>query len=271
MEVRGEVYFPLSGFRRFNERADRGRKGARAESAQRRSRLAAPARLPDHGGAPALRSGSTARATGRASRPTRTSRRSQWLRERGFRTNPYAERLESIEEVAKACAEWERRRADLDYEIDGIVVKVDSFDQQQRLGALHDRPRWARAYKWAPMTAETKLLKIAIRVGRTGALNPWAIMEPVNVGGVDGLARDPPQRGGHQPQADPRRRPRDRAAGRRRDPTDRGARRAAREGHEGVQDARALPALRRRGREARGRGRCTAAPTAPALPAASRH
>ena len=64
------------------------------------------------------------------------------------------------------------------------MVKVDSFDQQQRLGTLHDRPRWARAYKWAPMTAETKLLTIAIRVGRTGALNPWAIMEPVNVGGV---------------------------------------------------------------------------------------
>jgi DNA ligase (NAD+) len=107
-----------------------------------------------------------------------------WLRERGFRTNPFVERLESIEEVAKACAEWERRRAELDYEIDGIVIKVDSFDQQQRLGALHERPRWARAYKWAPMTAETKLLKIMIRVGRTGALNPWAILEPVNVGGV---------------------------------------------------------------------------------------
>jgi DNA ligase (NAD+) len=61
---------------------------------------------------------------------------------------------------------------------------VDSFDQQQRLGALHERPRWARAFKWAPLTAETTLLKIAIRVGRTGALNPWAILEPVNVGGV---------------------------------------------------------------------------------------
>ena len=64
------------------------------------------------------------------------------------------------------------------------MIKVDSFDQQQRLGALHERPRWARAFKWAPMTAETKLQKIAIRVGRTGALNPWAILEPVNVGGV---------------------------------------------------------------------------------------
>ena len=86
--------------------------------------------------------------------------------------------------MAKAIEGWEKRRTELDYEIDGIVIKVDSFDQQQRLGALHERPRWARAFKWAPMTAETKLLKIAIRVGRTGALNPWAILEPVEVGGV---------------------------------------------------------------------------------------
>src|SRR6185436_14998312 len=107
-----------------------------------------------------------------------------WLREHGFRTNPYVERLESIEEVARRCAEWESRRAELDYEIDGIVVKVDSLDQQRRLGALHSRPRWARAFKWAPMTATTKLLAIKIRVGRIGALNPWAVMEPVEVGGV---------------------------------------------------------------------------------------
>ena len=64
------------------------------------------------------------------------------------------------------------------------MIKVDSLDQQQRLGALHERPRWARAFKWAPMTAQTKLNKIAIRVGRTGALNPWAMLEPVEVGGV---------------------------------------------------------------------------------------
>ncbi|HJV29436.1 MAG TPA: NAD-dependent DNA ligase LigA, partial [Gaiellaceae bacterium] len=108
----------------------------------------------------------------------------QWLRERGFRTNPLAERHESVESVARAIAEWERRRMELDYEIDGLVIKVDSFAQQERLGALHDRPRWARAFKWAPMTATTTLHKIAIRVGRTGALNPWGILEPVEVGGV---------------------------------------------------------------------------------------
>ena len=117
--------------------------------------------------------------------PSRASgTNSEWLRERGFRTNPFAERLETIEEVARRCREWERRRAELDYEIDGIVIKVDSLEQQSRLGALHERPRWARAFKWAPLTAQTTLEKIAIRVGRTGALNPWGILEPVEVGGV---------------------------------------------------------------------------------------
>ena len=92
----------------------------------------------------------------------------EWLREHGFRTNPYAERLESLDDVAAACREWERRRIELDYEIDGIVIKVDSLDQQRRLGALHERPRWSRAFKWAPMTAQTTLLRVHIRVGRTG-------------------------------------------------------------------------------------------------------
>ena len=64
------------------------------------------------------------------------------------------------------------------------MIKVDSLDQQRRLGALHSRPRWARAFKWAPMTARRGCKKIAIRVGRTGALNPWAMLEPVEVGGV---------------------------------------------------------------------------------------
>src|SRR5205085_102907 len=69
-------------------------------------------------------------------------------------------------------------------EIDGIVIKVDSFDQQLRLGSLHERPRGARAFKWAPLTATTRLDRILIRVGRTGALNPWAMLEPVEVGGA---------------------------------------------------------------------------------------
>ena len=108
----------------------------------------------------------------------------EWLREHGFRTNPFAERHDSIESVAEVCRLWETKRIELDYEIDGIVIKVDSYEQQRRLSELHGRPRWARAFKWAPMTAQTKLNKISIRVGRTGALNPWGQLEPVVVGGV---------------------------------------------------------------------------------------
>ena len=182
-EVRGEVYFPLSGFRRFTEEqiaagkapAPNPRNAAAGSLRQLDSRITAARPLSIWVYGTGYREGVA---------PDSHFETLEWLRERGFRTNPYAERLTSIEDVAAACAEWERRRAELDYEIDGIVIKVDSFDQQARLGALHERPRWARAYKWAPMTAQTKLLEIAIRVGRTGALNPWAILEPVTVGGV---------------------------------------------------------------------------------------
>jgi DNA ligase (NAD+) len=183
MEVRGEVYFPLSGFRRFNEEqvaagkvpAPNPRNAAAGSLRQLDSRITAARPL-------AVWVYGTGYREGVA--PDTHFETLAWLRERGFRTNPFAERFESMEEVAAAIEGWEQRRAELDYEIDGIVIKVDSFDQQQRLGALHERPRWARAFKWAPLTAETTLLKIAIRVGRTGALNPWAILEPVNVGGV---------------------------------------------------------------------------------------
>jgi DNA ligase (NAD+) len=182
-EVRGEVYLPLSGFRELNERiaelgqklAPNPRNAAAGSLRQKDSSITASRPLSTWvyglGAAEGLDLGSHWEEL-------------EWLREHGFRTNPFAERLQSIEEVAKRCREWERRRADLDYEIDGIVIKVDSLEQQAILGALHSRPRWSRAFKWAPMTAQTKLNKISIRVGRTGALNPWAMLEPVQVGGV---------------------------------------------------------------------------------------
>jgi DNA ligase (NAD+) len=183
LEVRGEVYMPLSGFREFNERlaaegkatAPNPRNAAAGSLRQKDSSITARRPLSIWIYGAGQRDGLEAETHWQTL---------EWLREHGFRTNPYAERLESIEEVMKACREWEQRRAELDYEIDGIVIKVDSLDQQARLGALHERPRWARAFKWAPMTATTRLNKIAIRVGRTGALNPWAMLEPVEVGGV---------------------------------------------------------------------------------------
>jgi DNA ligase (NAD+) len=183
LEVRGEVYLPLSGFNELNERlvaegkkpTPNPRNAAAGSLRQKDSAITAqrPLSIWIHG--LGVRNGLPVDGHWEAL---------QWLREHGFRTNPYAELHESVASVAAACREWEKRRIGLDYEIDGIVIKVDSFEQQRRLGALHERPRWARAYKWAPMTAQTKLNKIHIRVGRTGALNPWAQLEPVEVGGV---------------------------------------------------------------------------------------
>jgi len=184
LEVRGEIYMPLSGFRAFNERlaaegkppAPNPRNAAAGSLRQKDSTITAsrPLSIWVYG---------TGVREGLDGLPTHWETL-LWLRAHGFPTNPYAQRVESVDEIAEACRAWELRRAELDYEIDGIVIKVDSFDQQARLGALHERPRWARAFKWAPMTATTRLNKIAIRVGRTGALNPWAMLEPVEVGGV---------------------------------------------------------------------------------------
>jgi DNA ligase (NAD+) len=183
LEVRGEVYMPLSAFNRLNERqvaqgkktAPNPRNAAAGSLRQLNSRITAERELSiwvygvgHHEG---IEFESQLETLG-------------WLRERGFRTNPFVDRHDTVEELARVCREFESRRVELDYEVDGIVMKVDSLDQQRRLGALHGRPRWARAFKWAPMTVQTKLLEIHIRVGRTGALNPWAQLEPVEVGGV---------------------------------------------------------------------------------------
>jgi DNA ligase (NAD+) len=183
LEVRGEVYLPLSGFNALNERlvaegkkpTPNPRNAAAGSLRQKDSSITAqrPLSIWIHG--LGMRDGLPVDGHWAAL---------EWLREHGFRTNPYAERHESTASVAEACRSWEKRRIELDYEIDGLVIKVDSFEHQRRLGSLHERPRWARAFKWAPMTAQTKLEKIAIRVGRTGALNPWAMLEPVEVGGV---------------------------------------------------------------------------------------
>jgi DNA ligase (NAD+) len=183
LEVRGEVYMPLSGFRALNERLV-----AEGKKPTPNPRNAAAGSVRQKNSAVTRQMPLSLWVYGIGHRegfdPTSQWEMLTWLRERGFRTNPFAERHESIEEVARVCADWETKRVELDYEIDGIVIKVDALDQQRRLGALHERPRWARAYKWAPMTAQTRLLKIHVRVGRTGALNPWAQLEPVEVGGV---------------------------------------------------------------------------------------
>jgi len=183
LEVRGEVYMPLPGFRAANEAlaADgkatwpNPRNAAAGSLRQKDSTITAARPLSIWVYGVGAREGLGLDTHWQTL---------QWLRERGFPTNPFAQRLETIDDVAELVREWELRRAELDYEIDGIVIKVDDYAQQERLGALHQRPRWARAFKWAPMTAVTRLNEIRIRVGRTGNLNPWALLEPVEVGGV---------------------------------------------------------------------------------------
>jgi len=183
IEVRGEVYMPLSGFRALNERlVGEGKKA----TPNPRNAAAGSLRQKDPSITASRPLSFWAYGVGALDgvEPVTHWETLQWLKAHGFPINPFAERVETVEEVAKRAHEWEVRRTELDYEIDGIVIKVDSLDQQRRLGALHERPRWARAFKWAPMTAVTRLDKILIRVGRTGALNPWAVLEPVEVGGV---------------------------------------------------------------------------------------
>jgi DNA ligase (NAD+) len=144
LEVRGEVYLPLSGFRAMNDRlvaegkasAPNPRNAAAGSLRQKDSTITAQRPLSIWVYGTGFREGD--------GQPTHWETL-QWLKERGFPVNPYAERFESIEEVARAIAGWERRRIDLDYEIDGIVIKVDSYAQQRELGSLHSRPRWARA------------------------------------------------------------------------------------------------------------------------------
>ena len=269
IEVRGEVYLPLSGFRELNERlagtsqklAPNPRNAAAGSLRQKNSAITADRPLSTWVYGAGYREG--------VEFETQFGML-EWLAGRGFRTNPYAERLESIEDVAAACIAWEKRRIELDYEIDGIVIKVDSLDQQRRLGALHSRPRWARAFKWAPMTAETKLLE------DHDPRRPHRRAQPV---GADGAGRgrrrhrhpgDAAQRGGHQPQADSRGRHRHRPASRRRHPPGRRPRRGVHQpGTKQFRMPKRARSATPRSSSPRARS-CTAARTARARHAASR-
>ena len=115
--------------------------------------------------------------------------KTQWealeaLKKLGFKVNPHSRRFEDIDGLAKFCKEWEEKRDSLPFEIDGVVVKVDSVEQQNRLGWTAKAPRWAIAYKFPARQEETLLESIEVNVGRTGAVTPWARLKPVNIGGV---------------------------------------------------------------------------------------
>jgi len=115
--------------------------------------------------------------------------RTQWealeaLKQFGFKVNPNSRRFEDIDALVKFCQEWEEKRDSLPFEIDGVVIKVDSVEQQNRLGWTAKAPRWAIAYKFPARQEETLLESIEVNVGRTGAVTPWARLKPVNIGGV---------------------------------------------------------------------------------------
>ncbi len=183
-EVRGEIYMTKSGFEKLNE--ERGEAGLPLFASPRNSAAGSVRQLDP-------------KVT--ASRPLDAFLYQlgwvegvdppathwgvlQWLKSLGFRVNPHIRRLETIDQVARFCDEWTEKRESLDYEIDGVVVKVDSLGYQGQLGAVGREPRWAIAYKFPPTQATTKLLRIAVNVGRTGTLNPFAVLEPVRIAGA---------------------------------------------------------------------------------------
>ncbi|MGH3089856.1 MAG: NAD-dependent DNA ligase LigA, partial [Rubrobacteraceae bacterium] len=105
------------------------------------------------------------------------------LKKLGLRVNPYEVHAD-IDSVIEVCEQWAKRRESVEYQVDGVVVKVDSRRQQEALGSVQKAPRWAIAYKFEPLAGRTKLEDIIVNVGRTGAVTPQAVLSPVNVGGV---------------------------------------------------------------------------------------
>ncbi|HEX9892130.1 MAG TPA: NAD-dependent DNA ligase LigA, partial [Actinomycetota bacterium] len=182
-EVRGEVYLPVKAFEDLNDRLlDGGQKAfanprnaAAGSLRQKDPKVTAsrPLRLWCHG---------VGVAEGR--RFKRHSEALDALADAGLPVNPTTERLGSLEEVFAFCERWEWDRHSVDYEIDGVVVKVDQIALQEELGATAKAPRWAIAYKFPPEERTTKLENIFVHTGRTGVVTPFAMLEPVFVGGV---------------------------------------------------------------------------------------
>jgi DNA ligase (NAD+) len=183
VEVRGEVYLPIEAFAEFNAR--------RAEAGQPtfanpRNAAAGSIRQLDPQVAAERPLSIWCYGTG-ASEGLELATHAEemdWLRERGFKVNPDTDSHDEIDSVVARCRWWEQRRDELDYEIDGVVVKVNERGLWRELGVVGREPRWAIAWKFAPTTATTTLKKVVWNVGRTGALFPFAMLEPVHVGGV---------------------------------------------------------------------------------------
>jgi DNA ligase (NAD+) len=183
LEVRGEIYLPLEAFAKLNEQ-----RAAAGEPtfANPRNSAAGSIRQLDPALAAARPLQMWSYAIGAVDGITfETQYESlEWLREHGFRVNPDVAVHSGTEDVISACRAWEERREQLDYDIDGVVVKVNSLALQRELGVVGREPRGAIAWKFPPTTATTVLKKIAWNVGRTGHMVPFAMLEPVQVSGV---------------------------------------------------------------------------------------
>ena len=183
-EVRGEVFLPKAGFNKLNqERAEEGlplfanpRNAAAGSVRQLDPRITAKRPLD-------IYIYMLGYAEGGATSPTHWETM-EYLRSLGFKVNPNNALLTGIDEVEEFHHTWVERRESLPYEADGIVVKLNSLDLHERLGNIGREPRWAIAYKFPAVQSTTRLIDIGISVGRTGTLNPYAILEPVSVGGV---------------------------------------------------------------------------------------
>jgi DNA ligase (NAD+) len=184
LEVRGEVYLPLESFRRLNQqRAERGE----PLYANPRNSAAGTIRNLDS----RVTAGRNMQVwiynlmdTGDHPHPDNHWESMEWLKTLGFRVNPHNRLCHTLDEVAGYYHSWVEGRHQLDYEADGVVVKVNSLAYQDSLGVVGREPRWAIAYKFPAERVVSRLLDIGINVGRTGSLNPYAILEPVVVSGV---------------------------------------------------------------------------------------
>jgi DNA ligase (NAD+) len=183
VEVRGEVYLPIAAFAEFNAR--------RAEAGQPtfanpRNAAAGSIRQLDPSVAADRPLSIWCYGIGASQGLDLETHEDEvgWLRERGLRVNPDTESDQDIDAVVERCLWWEGHRDELDYEIDGVVIKVNERGFWRELGVVGREPRWAIAWKFAPTTATTRLKKVVWNVGRNGGMYPFAMLEPVHVGGV---------------------------------------------------------------------------------------
>jgi DNA ligase (NAD+) len=183
LEVRGEVYLPLSAFARLNEQ-----RAAAGEPtyANPRNTAAGSIRQLDPQLAASRPLSIWCYGVGAVEGLEFETHHEwlDWLRDHGFRVSRDVGVHDTVEEVVAACRAWEERRNRLDYEIDGVVVKVDDLSLQRQLGVVGREPRGAIAWKFAPTTATTTLREVSWNVGRTGHMVPFAVLEPVQVSGV---------------------------------------------------------------------------------------